>query len=101
MVRASKDFVNGYGRTIALARVARQGRPPKSNVDTTRGSTRVFRKPASFLRLRLFRGRAGASCGDETDVPPTAKIMDPEDLREITIGAGEVPRLLAAGSCHS
>ena len=54
-------FVNGYGRAFALARVARQGRPPKSNVDTTRGldagfsKTRVF-----FVRLRLPRRRSPA-----------------------------------------
>ena len=72
MVRASKDFVNGYGRTFALARVARQGRPPNSNVDTTQGldagfsETRVF-----FVRLRLPRrsSPAGArrpSCSSAT-----------------------------------
>ena len=87
MVRASKDFVNGCGRTFALARVARQGRPPKSNLDTTRGLDAGFSETRVFLCAYVYFKEEPGRCA-------AAKLFTRDEVRRIAANVAKLPDLL-------
>src|SRR5271169_4453384 len=49
-----RERVRICGRALAPTRVARDGRPPKATSTPRENSTRVFRKPASFLCAYVY-----------------------------------------------
>ena len=82
-------FVNGCGRTFALARVARQGRPPKAQrrhhargLDAGFTETRVF-----FVRLHVYFEK-------ERGADSATKLMTSDRARRIAANIAKLPDLL-------
>ena len=86
-----RERVRICGRALAPTRVARDGRPPKATSTPRENSTRVFRKPASFLCAYVY-------FETEPDAETATKLRTRDESRRIAANIAKLSK--PQGACR-